>query len=71
MNLEDGWLSHGSEFRSFGPVLLTPFSSLSLSFFKFKYLLHRLGFVNMMREVGWVSTIEGEDCGRLEVPFSV
>lgn len=55
VNLEDGWLSHGSEFRSFGSVLLTSFSfSLSLSFVKIKYLLPRLGFVNMTREVGWV-----------------
>lgn len=43
VGLEDGWLSHGSEFRSFGAILLTLFS-LSLVK-KIKYMLSRLFFL--------------------------
>ena len=42
VGLEDGWLSPGSEFRSFGAVLLTLFSLSLLK--KIKYLLPRLFF---------------------------
>lgn len=72
VNLEDGWLSPSSEFRSFSAVLLTPFSfSFSLTLLYLKHLLLRLGFVNMMREVGWVQKQSGEDCDKPEVPLSV